>query len=382
MQKSIERSHRPARAMAGGPLMLSQADVAEYAALAGIGININNGFVRRATAELLDGFGMDGNNVGISPAPISGLTTPSIAVQIQFLQNWLPGFVRVLTAARKIDDIIGLTTSGAWEDEEVIFGIMEGTGVAEPYTDIGNIPLASWNTNWERRTVVRFEKGISVGMLEEARAARMRINTAGEKRGYAALALDVQRNRVGFYGYNDGANRTFGFLNDPNLPAYVAVPNGASGSSTWASKSFLEITADLRIGASFLRTNSKEVIDPTKAAITLAVATKARESLTVMNVQGTQSVNQWIKENYPNWRIESAPELDDANGGAAVFYLFAESVDDGASDNSRVFDQVVPSKFYALGVEKRAKSYVEDYSNATAGVITKRPYGVYRGTGI
>lgn len=380
MKKSIEHSHVSARN--ARPLEMSMGDVAHYASLAGVGINISNGFVRNAMSALMEGEGMDGNNVGIAPAPISGLTSPSIATQIQFLQNWLPGFVRVMTGARKIDLLTGISTSGAWEDEEVVFGVMEGTGIAEPYTDIGNIPLASWNLNWERRTVVRFEKGIMVGRLEELRSARMRVDSAGEKRGYAALALDIQRNRVGFYGYNDGANRTYGYLNDPTLPAYVTVPNGAGGSPTWALKTFLEITADLRVAAAYLRVNSKDSIDPTKTPITLAVATKARESLTVTNVQGTISVNDWIRSNYPNWRIESAPELDDANGGAAVFYLYAETVDDGASDNSRVFDQIVPAKFMALGVEKRAKTYVEDYSNATAGVICKRPYAVYRATGI
>jgi hypothetical protein len=36
----------------------------------------------------------------------------------------------------------------------------------------------------------------------------------------------------------------------------------------------------------------------------------------------------------------------------------------------------------ALGVEKRAKSFVEDYANATAGVMCKRPYAVVRFTGL
>lgn len=382
MKQTKEHSYKSGRSFAAGPLNMSMGDIAGYAQLAGIGINITNGFVRQAMGHLMDAEGMDANNVGIAPAPLAGLTTPAAGIQIQFLQNWLPGFVRVMTAARKIDDLVGISTSGAWEDEEVVFGILEGTGVAEPYTDLGNIPLASWNMNWERRTVVRFEKGIHVGLLEEARAARMRIDSAAEKRSYAALALDIQRNRVGFYGYNDGANRTFGFLNDPNLPAYITVANGSGGSPLWSNKTFLEITADLRTAAAALRTNSMETIDPTRDQITLAVATSRRDLLSVMNVQGTQSVNAWLRENYPNWRIESAPELNDANGGAAVFYLYAENVQDGASDNGRTFDQIVPAKFLTLGVEKRAKAYVEDYSNATAGVITKRPYAIYRGTGI
>lgn len=361
-------------------MQMTQADVKDFAALAGIGINLRAPIINDMLAG--HGFAMDSNDVGINAPPLPGLTTPSIAAQIQFLQNWLPGFVLVITAARRIDDLIGLATVGAWEDEEVIQGVMEPIGTAMPYTDYGNVPLASWNVNFERRTVVRFEQGLSVGKLEELRSARMRISTSAEKRNAAARSLEIDRNRVGFYGYNDGSNRTYGFLNDPALPAYVNVPAGAAGPTTWASKTFNEITADLRVAAAKLRVQSQENIDPSKDEVTLAVATTAREFLTVTNGIGSQSVNEWIKDNYPRWRIESAPELNDANGGAGVFYLYAESVDDGATDDSKTFIQVVPSKFMALGVEKRSKSYIEDYSNATAGVLTKRPYAVVRYSGI
>ena len=74
----------------------------------------------------------------------------------------------------------------------------------------------------------------------------------------AAVALEIERNRVGFRGYNNGNNRTYGFLNSVDLPAYVTVSNGASGSSEWSTKTFLEIVADLRGAFSELRTQSQE----------------------------------------------------------------------------------------------------------------------------
>jgi hypothetical protein len=57
-------------------------------------------------------------------------------------------------------------------------------------------------------------------------------------------------------------------------------------------------------------------------------------------------------------------------------------VDDGSSDGGLVFDQIVPAKMKSLGVEQKAKSYVEDYTNALAGVMLKRPYAVVRYSGI
>ena len=151
----------------------------------------------RSGVPMLGGVGMDADLV-------SPITTPSINTPIQFLQEWLPGFVYILTQARKIDDLIGLTTQGRWEDEEVVQGILERIGDTRVYGDNTNIPMSSWNTNFETRTVVRFEEGMSVGRLEEARAARMRIGSAEAKRSAAAEALEITRNFTGFFGFNDG----------------------------------------------------------------------------------------------------------------------------------------------------------------------------------
>lgn len=363
-------------------IKLAPADVAQFAALRGVGIDITNSFVRSAMAHLGgDAIAMDSNDVGVAPAPLSPMTTPSIAAQIQFLQAWLPGFVLVVSGARKIDVLLGMQTVGAWEDEEIVQGVLEPLGTAQPYMDHSNVPLASWNANFERRTIVRFELGFEVGMLEDARSARMRLSTAAEKRKAVGLALEIQRNRVGFYGYNNGDNRTYGLLNDPALPAYVAVPAGGGGGGAWATKDFLEIVRDLRLALSALRTNSKDVIDPKSTPITLAIATSRVDLLTTTSQYGN-SVLDWLRTNYPNVRVESAPELDDANGGAAVFYMYADRVDDGATDDSATIAHIVPAKFVTLGVEKKSKSYIEDFTNATAGVMTKRPYAVVRYTGI
>jgi hypothetical protein len=364
--KTQEHSHVAPRDV--GFITMDASDVKDYAALTEIGINIP-----RAKAMAMAQYAMDDQQGGVTQASI---TTP-----IQFLQNWLPGFVRVITAARKIDELVGITTTGSWEDEEVVQGVLEPIGNAVPYGDYTNVPLSSWNVNFERRTVVRFEKGIRVGSLEEARAARIRVSTSGEKRSAAALALEIQRNLVGFYGYNSGANRTYGFLNDPNLPAYVSVPAGASTFTTWNRKTFLEINADIRTALAGLQLQSQDTISPEDREITLALPTSKYQYLTVTSDFGV-SVRQWLSQTYPKLRVISAPQLVAANGGADVFYVYAESVDDGASDDSRTWVQVVPAKFQTLGVEKQSKAYIEDYSNATAGVFLKRPYAVYRATGI
>lgn len=361
--QSLERSYFGPRDIKPLALVAAQIDPALVADLSLLGIGGINLNVAAKMQSALD---------AIEPT----VTTGSIPTPIQFLQSWLPGFVNIITQARKIDELVGISTVGNWEDEEVIQGTMELTGTSVPYGDLNNVPLSSWNATYERRTVVRFEEGMFVGKLEDARASRANINSGDRKRAAASIALELRRNAIGFFGYNAGANRTYGFLNDPALPAYS---NFATGN--WNTATFLQITADLRGMFSALRTQSGDTIDPKKTPLTLVISTNRVDYLSTTSDQGV-SVQRWLDENYPNVRVESAPELNNANGGANVVYLYAERVDgDGSDDDGRVFTQIVPEKFRVLGVMQLTKGYEEDYTNATAGIMLKRPYAVVRRSG-
>lgn len=342
-------------------------DAKEYEALNKIGVSLDERMIRKIMSA----------QDAIQPT----VTTGSVATPVQFLQNWLPGFVFVITAARKIDDIVGIMTTGAWEDEQIVQGILERVGSAVPYGDYTNVPLSSWNVNFNTRTVVRFEEGMKVGNLEAARSSRMRVDDSGMKREAAALELEVIRNTVGFFGFNNGLNNTYGFLNDPGIGAYGTLPNGASGFTTWQTKTFLEINKDIRTAIVALRNQSQDTIDPESVDLTLAVSTNAVDWLSTTSEFGI-SVRDWLRNAFPRIRVVSAPQLNGANGGANVFYLFADKIEDMSTDGGRTFLQPVPTKFMVMGVQQLAKAYEEDYSNATAGVMCKRPYAVVRYTGI
>lgn len=325
--------------------------------------------------EAYPGFSMDASGPGM-------VTLASAGVPVQFLQTLLPGTIRTVTAARKIDQIVGRTIAGNWHDEDVVQTVVELLGKARPYGDTSPGPLSQFNLEFERRSVVRWEMDMEVAVLEEERAAAVRQNSGELKRAAIAQALAVEHNAVGFYGYNDGQCRTYGFLNDPNLPSYQTVPPGTSGETKWQGKVFEEITADLRFAASTLRMSTKEAVDPEKDACTLALSAAAREYLTVTTSMGI-SVMDWLKANYANWKIESAPELDEANGGQNVFYLFANEVPGaGEEGTQKVVEQYVPAILRLLGVEKRAKGTYEAYSSATTGVMWQVPFAVVRFTGI
>lgn len=367
----VAASAAMAAAMSASPLTLASAHD-----LGRIGLDIGND----AMLQEMIAYASQDAAPNLQPTVLTG----SMASPVQFLQAWLPGHVRIVTQVQTIDEILGKQTVGDWEDEEIIQGVLEPTGLAQLYGDHTNIPLASWNVSYERRTIVRHEEGLRVGKLEEARAGKARINDAAEKRAAAATALDIQRNRVGFYGFNGGLNRTYGFLNDPNLPAYVSVSGGA-----WSGKDFIAITNDIRswVGALAVQSGGLVRVRGANATkLTLVLPLGADNYLSVVSAFGN-SVQDWLDKTYPSLRVVTSPELTNANGGANAAYLFAETVPAGGGQNTgddggQTFAQLVPTSFKTVGVEQGAKAYVEDYSNATAGVLTKRPFLVYRASGI
>ena len=303
-------------------------------------------------------------------------TTASITTPIQFLQHFLPDVIRVVTQARKADDILGRDIAGTWSDEEIVATIIEHAGQSTLYGDYADDGEVSWNTNFERRTIVRFANEVEVGILEEERAGKMRMNSGSEKRLASATNLAITLNAVAFNGYNSGANRTYGLLNDPNLPAYVNVAAGVGGS-TWALKTFNEITNDIITAMNALITRSGANFDPYKDASCLTIAHAAIGELSRVNDLGTTSVRQWIAQTYPNCRIEIAPQFSAANGGANVFYVIAETI-----EGRKVANQYVQDVYRMLGVERETKVYREAYSCATAGVLIAQPIGVVRYSGI
>lgn len=383
MSQRISVTHSRLSAKNVRPFNMSTVTDSAVRQLARIGIVMDSSVVRQQIERLNDA-GAFQQNATMDAAFTAPMTTPSIPTPLQFLQQWLPGFVKTLTAARKIDELVGIDTVGSWEDAEIVQGIVEPAGTAVEYGDYTSIPLASWNVNFERRSIVRGEMGMAVGMLEEGRASAMRLNSAETKRQQAAVSLEIMRNAIGFYGWYNGNNRTFGFLNDPNLMPAIT----SATTDGWAEATFQEVIADIRIMIRQLRLNSQDQIDPEQIDLILALPMNSVDWLSNTTDFGI-SVRDWISQTYPKLKIKSAPELNGALGTSPdylnVAYLYPESIDssiDGSTDDGGVFSQMIQTKFMTLGVEKRAKSYVEDYANATAGVLLKRPYAVVRMVGI
>ena len=337
-------------------------------------------FDEQTTMETLETLGISASPAAIKAAMDATpdlITGASTATPIQFLQHFLATPVRIVTQALTIDKIIGRKIAGTFADEEIVQPVIENVGQPRRYGDTSNTALADWNPNFEKRTITRWEMGMRVGILEEERSSAMRMNSGAEKRNAVARALAVTHNSVGFNGVNLGNNRTYGLLNDPNLPVYVTVATGTAASTLWVNKTFIEITNDIKAAVSALRLRSGSNFDPMTDGFVMAIAAASIDQLATVNTQGNLSVRGWISQTYPKARIENAPQLTAANGGANVFYVIAEAI-----EGAPVVDQYVQDVMRLLGVQRLTKGYEEAYASATAGVLVSQPIGVVRFTGI
>jgi len=327
--------------------------------------------------DSLSAIGIHGFDQAVHAALDTALVGPAArsgASLQQFLQVWLPGLVRQLTNVRLIDRIAGMTQAGNWYDDVVIQQVATPVAKAELYGDNTNVPLASYGHTYETRGIVRYEQGFEVTQLAEAREAAGMINMAAEKRGSAVLSLESARNRLGFYGFFNGATRAFGLLNDPGLPAYT------SPAKVYGLMTFEELTTEIgdQIGAIIVASGGNV---EQNSAFTAVLPNGYQTLMTKPNIYG-MTVLEWSKQNYPNLRFEYAPEFIAANGGANVAYYFADAVEDGSTDGGQAIIQVVPAKFFNIGSERRVKGYIEDFGMATAGVMVKRPYLFRRRTAV
>ncbi len=313
-----------------------------------------------------------GINLMAMDAALVGPALQNGFIEGHLLRSILPGIVRIATRVRVIDEIVGITNVGNWHDDTIAVNLSEPVGKAELYGDQTNIPLASYRTAIEDRGVVRFEQGFSTGPLEVARQQVAGYDATAEKRSAAQESLDMSRNRIGFYGFTAPDSRTFGLLNDPSLPAYE------QATSNWADGTFADITVDLADAFSRIEVQSGGHIREGMAH-TLVLPTGYRSVLSRANPTGRgETVLQWLNENYPNTRIVAGvPEFVGANGGEDVVYLFAEQAGDGP-DEGRTIIQAVPERYRVLGSENRVKGYIEDATNATAGVYVLRPWAFTR----
>jgi|ERR1051326_4382456 hypothetical protein len=301
----------------------------------------------------------------IGPALSNGYILPNL------LRTTFSDPIRELTQMASIDAITGITISGKWTDEELMWLTSSYFGKAEIYSDLSNTPLATFNGSQEIRGVLRGEQGFQYGALEEAKYSAIGYNAGEEKRQAVRVALEDFRNLVGYYGFAATTSPIYGVLNDPGLPNYITL-------TAWTS--FDLVVAGIQNLFSTLEIRGRGYIDSTRP-LTLVLPMGYSARLAYMNTMGVTAL-QFIMQNYPKMRIVYVNEFIGPNGGANVAYLFQDQVGPVDGPSASPIIQIVPTKYQLVGFEQNAKGYVEVASNATAGVVVLRPWAIVRGTGL
>lgn len=318
--------------------------------------------------------------LSVMDAAPNAQTTPTNVTPVQFAQFWLTNPIKILTRGRSLDKVIGRTIVGTWETEQIVATIMERMGQPGLYGDFTKAPLADWNVNFATRDNVRFEMGIEVGKLEEARASQMRLNSYALKRDAMAEAFAILLNNTGWWGYRSdsknfagGAKNIYGLLNDPNVTVDTV-------DSNWMTTDVKmdAIVTDIQTMITDAVTSLKGNYDPETDSATLALPIGQYTQLAKINDYGI-SVRDWLTKTYPKVRVISCAELDGAFGTTSAPQDGALLIVDSVLGDSTV-QQMLTSSLRLVGVQPMAKGSYEVYSCSTAGTLVRYPlaYHAYK----
>lgn len=152
--------------------------------------------------------------------------------------------------------------------------------------------------------------GASYGYnVQEIRAGKFAgLPLEARKANAARLAVEQAIDRIAALG--DSVNNLTGFLNQPNAQI-VTIPNGASASKLWSSKTGLEINSDLTAMANAVVSNTKGI--ETADTLVVPIAQYGQIASTPITSTATRTIldfflgsNPWIK-NVEYWfRLQGA----------------------------------------------------------------------------
>lgn len=294
------------------------------------------------------------------------LITASNAGIPGFLTNLIdPEVIRVLVAPMKSELIYGETKKGTWTDLTAQFPIAEMVGQVTSYGDFNNDGNAGTNFNWVPRQSYHYQTVTQWGERELAMFGVARINYASEQNMASALVINKFRNKANFFGIT--GLQLYGGLNDPNLIAPILPTVKAAGGYTWAAGIAAEIYSDVLRLYGQLQTQMGGLIDM-DAKMTLALSTTLYPSLSKVSAFNV-TAKQTVMENFPNLRIETAPEFSLPAG--ELMQLIVDEID-GVKSTYTAFTE----KMRAHPVIPDLSSFKQKKSAGTWGFIGRRPIAI------
>ena len=218
--------------------------------------------------------------------------------------------------------------------------------------------------------------------IQEMRASRMAGKSLDTRKAESArYQIDYLNNKIAWNG--DAETGLKGVLSEDNdVPRYV-LANGASGNTSWTSKTADEILADITGMLKQMAVITKKVEKPD----TLALSADAYIEIQNKRIEGTAStLLKYIQDNIPDIKnIVSCSELDadsvdtnpyalEGEGGQAVAILF--------KNDARKLSIENPLPFVQYPIQTQGLEVVVPCEARTAGAIIYYPMSILVAVGI
>lgn len=284
------------------------------------------------------------------------ITAPNAGILAMFTTCVDPRVIEIAVEPMKAAQIFGETKKGTWVDDNLQFPIAESTGEVSSYDDFGTNGMSGANVNWENRQPYHYQTIVEVGEREVERAGAAKLDWVARKQIAAALVLNKFQNKSYFYGVSGLAN--YGILNDPSLSASLP-------GSDWDALTADQVFASIQ-GALYGRLigQTKGLIDRDFAGV-LLLSPQNEVNLLKTNQYNVNVVDQ-LKKNFPNLRIETAPELSTEAG--ELVYMIADEYE-GVRTIEPTFTEKMRVHPMVLGLS----SWQQKRSQGTVGAIIYRP---------
>jgi len=290
------------------------------------------------------------------------LVTTSNAGIPAYLANYIdPKVIDVIVAPMKAAVILGETKKGDWTTATATFPTVEMTGQVSTYGDFNTNGSVSANANFPQRESYHYQTITQWGEKELEMAGLARIDWASKLGIASALLLNKYQNKSYFFGVSGLKN--YGLLNDPALPASIAPTATWSGADVDGQ----EVYEDVRRLFAKLQAQCNGTIDmETKMALAMSPTNSAN-----LNKTNTYNVNAYdlIKKNFPNTRIETAPEYTTDSG--ELVQMIVEEID-GQETATCAFTE----KMRAHAIVRDTSSFLQKKSQGTFGTVIFRPFAI------
>ena len=293
-----------------------------------------------------------------------GLITVSNSGIPAFLSNYMdPKIISVLVSPNKAAKIMGETKKGNWVTRTMTFAMVESVGETASYNDMSNLGTTSATTQFPERQSYHYQTISRWGerQLDEAGLAGIdwaqRINLA------SVMVLDKFQNNSYFFGVQ--GLRCYGLLNDPSLPAAITPSTKAAGGTLWSNALPTEVYNDIQKLYNQLVVQTDGLIDM-ETKMTLVISPGNSVYMANTNLYNV-SVYDLLKKNFPNIRIETAPQYYTVGTGNTC-QLIADEIE-GQETGYNAFTE----KLRAHQVIADVSSWKQKKSQGTWGFICFLP---------